>query len=533
MGKTTIPGLNERRRLVYYKLVLYFCHTKPIFIMIALRKILLLTALLFSPILSAQVKSIADCEQVALAKDGNGEKVMFYYIPTKGLKTTAFDEKSGQLTLIDDEGYRKYDTETMTLLSHCKIDTDKDLMQTSDSGYLFYSTPDLFSTTNKPYFYGLDGKLVWKGKENVFMGISHKNVLICNKGNYGDKKPIRLMGYELSSGRELWRTELHAKNHSILCGIRQKNYDSDSLYLIADSLLLINLRTGCKLAGRPFNVIGKNDRRTGLHSNWIVRGDSMFIADADSLYCLDSRLNSIWQTALPTDLGARSRIRINDGKLYLQNFGFGVYSYGFANQFVDYCHYGRPFAATYDVKTGKQISLSIPEANRKIITDGCYVDDNRIYWQAEDKFYYSSVQDSIMNIIKWKRKTDFEPDKYHPNYVLHDTIGVVRDGKFVPICTDKNHMVVEVFGKDINVVSPDGTCRFIPSDSAYVHYNDNVYSTNGIPDRPTSYVIIDPVSREIRYSFFLKGFVYTDRKGNIIVHTKTGLGFLPHRSANL
>lgn len=520
-----MPGVNERRRLVYYKLVLYFCHTKPIFIMIALRKILLLTALLFSTILSAQVKSIADCEQVALAKDEKGEKVMFYFIPTKGIKTTAFDDKSGQLTLIDDEGYRKYDTETMTLLSHCKIDTDKDLMQTSDDGYLFCSTPDIFSTTNKPYFYGLDGKLVWKGKENVFMGISHKNILICNKGKYGDKKPIRLMGYELSSGRELWRTELHAKNHSILCGIRQKNYDSDSLYLIADSLVLINLRTGSKLAGRPF-AVSKEAHTTELHSNWIVRGDSMFIADADSLYCLDSSLNSIWQTALPTDLGARSRIRINDGKLYLQNFGVGVI-YG------NLYHYGRPFAATYDVKTGKQLSLSIPEANRKIITDGCYVDDNRIYWQAEDKFYYSSVQDSIMNIIKWKRKTDFEPDGRYPNFVLHDTIGVVRDGKLIPVCTDKDHMVVEVFGKDINVVSPDGTCSFIPSDSAYFQYINNVYSTNGTPDRPTSYVIIDPVSREIRYSFFLKGSVYTDKKGNIIVHTKTGLGFLPYRSANL
>lgn len=37
---------------------------------------------------------------------------------------------------------------------------------------------------------------------------------------------------------------------------------------------------------------------TGSHSNMVIHQDSMYIADADSLYCFDDDLNENWATAL-------------------------------------------------------------------------------------------------------------------------------------------------------------------------------------------------------------------------------------------
>ena len=110
--------------------------------------------------------------------------------------------------------------------------------------------------------------------------------------------------------------------------------------------------------------------------------------------------------------------------------------------------------------------------------------------------------------------------------MIRDTVYVVKDGFLQPVVTDKSQMVVEIYGKDVNIVEPDGQIQLMPADEVYFHDWRNVYSTNRDKSLPSQFVIIDPATRKIEYSFYIKGVVYQDRNENIIVRTPQGVGFL-------
>lgn len=488
--------------------------------------------------MSAQIKSITDCQQIALAKDAEGNNVMFYFIPTRGkLEPETFITMPQVLLIKDVKGTRIFNTETFELMADVKPEVN--VFKVSNDGYLAYTDNVAFSANGQVNFYGFDGKKIWKVKDRTYLNDPVCNVLVCKKKNV-------FTAFEMSTGKSLWENTISHKFHNPLCNCFVSEIDKSNIYMIADSLIRLNFRTG-EMIVRPFragmessgmwgfgdsrirpadralmeesyNSIGRGYSMTGLHSNWIERGDSLFVADADSIYCLDHNLRDLWKTPLPAEMGAKSVIKYSDGKIYLQNFGIA-----FHNGYVEKT--GKPFGAVYAASDGRRLSLTVPGIDKKLI-GGCYTHDGRVYWQTNKKFFYSDEGDSTATEIKWKPKTSYRHDNKCPDFVICDTVYVVKDGFLQPVVTDKSHMVVEIYGKDVNIVEPDGQIQLMSADEVYFHDWRNVYSTNRDKSLPSQFVIIDPATRKIEYSFYIKGVVYQDRNENIIVRTPQGVGFL-------
>lgn len=104
-------------------------------------------------------------------------------------------------------------------------------------------------------------------------------------------------------------------------------------------------------------------------------------------------------------------------------------------------------------------------------------------------------------------------------------MGIVKDGTFEYVATDKHQLVVEVYGQDVNVIKADGSCELISANSVYLHDTGNVYSTNNSEDNANTFIVVDPKTRKVNVTFHLKGKVYQDNTGNIYVRTKQGVGF--------
>lgn len=154
---------------------------------------------------------------------------------------------------------------------------------------------------------------------------------------------------------------------------------------------------------------------------------------------------------------------------------------------------------------------------------GVYL-DSRAYWQTDNGFSYTDDGDDTVHKIDYSPVAQHQPDAAQADFVICDTMGVVQAGSLRPIVTDKSQLVVEVYGKDVNVIHADGSVTLLPADSVYFHDGGNVYSTNNGSDGTNSFVIIDPVTRRVENSLRLRGVVSQDRRGNIFAFTKQGVG---------
>lgn len=264
----------------------------------------------------------------------------------------------------------------------------------------------------------------------------------------------------------------------------------------------------------------KNNVLTGTCSNLIIEGDRLYIADADNVYCLDKDLNTVWQTPIPDEMGARSHISVDGKKVRLINFDI-------AFQKGTSFRCGMPFIASYDKSSGRQLAMDKIDLKKKIY-GGIYT-AGRAYWQTLNGFYYNNEGDTLAHKIHREPQTGNKPTDNYPNLLLCDTVGILSNGAFQYVCTDKEKMVVEVYDKDVNVVSPDGSCKLIPADEVYVHGTGNVYCTNGDEDKPRSFVVLDAKTKQIKYTFRLTGNVIEDYLGNLFVITHSNIGFLKHQ----
>lgn len=486
--------------------------------------------------MSARINSIKDCPQIAMATDADGNKVMFYFIPARGkLEYESFRTEPSVLLIKDEKGFRIFNTETFELLADVKPELD--VFKVSYDGYLAYADKTMFN--NQVNFYSFDNSKIWKVKGRPYLADPISNVLVC-------KKKKTLTAFEMSTGKPLWERTLQQEHHDPLCNYFVSDNDRGTIYMMADSLTRLDLRTG-KMISRPFragmryskhwsfrdnrirpanrDMLRESNRSvglvfslSGLHSNWIERGDSLFVADADTLYCFDHDLRDLWKAPLPEKKGSKSAIEYLDGKIYMQNFGIA-----FQNGNVE--KFGSPFGAVFDATDGRRLSLTMPGLDKKLI-GGYYTRDGRMYWQTNKKIFYSDEGDSTAHEIRWKINVNQRPDDRHPDYIINDTVYVVNGGYLEPVVTDKSKLLVEVCEKDVHIISSDGQIGILPAEEVYFHDWDNVYSTNRDKTRTSHFVIIDPKTRKIKYTFNIKGVVYQDSDGNIIASTAVGVGFL-------
>lgn len=507
-----------------------------------MKKFFLLFLSIFTALqLSAQKHNIADYDEVALGHQADGSKLMFHFIPADGEGQSSFGMRELPFLLVSDKGgYKLFNTDTGKEEAQLKLG-GKSLAQVNRDGYLTLTQGGLFSfTQGRPAFYNFKGKKVWSCKDELLMADRRNNIVVCGSGRQGDT----FVGRDMSTGKELWRVTIPCERHFPWGDTHRDQVDTRAYWLMADSLIRLDIVSGDtlrhaftagvkeparsrfsivrgrKLASRDFireaQFSGvRAGILTGTHSNFLFENDRVYVADAENLYCFGHNLKEIWKTPLPEGLGAKSALASDGSQLRLICFGEA-----FQNGYIG--RYGKSFAATYDKRTGRQLSLLVPDIKKKVV-GGVYL-DSRAYWQTDNGFSYTDDGDDTVHKIDYSPVAQHQPDAAQADFVICDTMGVVQAGSLRPIVTDKSQLVVEVYGKDVNVIHADGSVTLLPADSVYFHDGGNVYSTNNGSDGTNSFVIIDPVTRRVENSLRLRGVVSQDRRGNIFAFTKQGVG---------
>lgn len=475
-----------------------------------MRTILTIFSVLTGILLSAQRQPVNDYPQVALAKDADGQDIMFDFVATDSIPREIVYQKNSELiTIVFTDGFHSYHTQPIELKNKCRFKSNDHFVSVTGEGYLTYSGHFLNGNC-RPRFYDFNGNLVWENGNHLISSFPTSDVVICNKSS--DK----ISGYKISTGDELWTNEIRGQVHLISCGAYN---DGDMSYLIGDSLYRLNLVTG-DIISHPFNAGSSHKKiaagielpfnkeirdevfqsaalgmkRTGTHSNWIVTGDTLIIADADSLYCFNRDLVPFWRTPLPVNEGSKTSIQLSGNKIRLVCFGL-IFARGTA------CKSGKPYTASFNLSDGRILSSTHPEINKKIL--GCaYTDGGRVFWMSDKDIFYTDECETTPHKIKWKPRTD----QAHvlgriKDYIIHDSIGIVEDDKLHIIRTDSTQLIIEINNQDVNVVGIDGTCTKILAKDAYFHDHMNIWSNNVEEDEPTNYVSFNPVLGTVSYCF--------------------------------
>lgn len=490
--------------------------------------------------------------EVTLAKCDDGTELKGLYITfPSGLKSVSFTNELPYFCLVDnDDVIHVYDISTFQQKTEIKLQSGSFTQLTKD-GYLIEKKNNILKNTISPVFYNFKNEKVWTCKEEIVLSDRRNNVVVCYREPFGKQEYNGMMvAYNMSTGQELWQKTLPHFLHFPWGDCYKDAANANRYYMMTDSLVSLDINTG-ETSCRPFYAgvkeptksifsIVKNripasfDWRkeayysyepmiaphvlTGTHSNWIIRGDSMFVADAKNVYCLDHQLRTIWTTPIPDDNGSKSMLREDGGRLLLMGYGEA-----FQNGYFGRC--GKPFMAAYDKTTGKQLLFSLPAIEKKI-TGGIIV-PGRAYWQDDKGFSYTNEGETTVNRINWNPKTDRQPDPNYPDKVIGDTVSILKDGILQPVPTDAHHLVVELYNKDVYVINDDGTDRMLKAEDVYLQDSKNIYSTNG--EMPRHYVIINPETRKADYSFSANGKVYMNNFGDILISMKQGLGIIKKR----
>lgn len=488
-----------------------------------------------------------NAQKVDLLRCDDGTMLSGEYIPVpNGVKSFQTVENLPYFTIVDkDNNTRVYDINTFQLITTIR-NAGEGVCNITRQGYLL-TRSNMLTTNEYPVFYNWDNEQVWKVKEQVAITDRINNVVICYKS--GSSIAGHMAAYDLADGHKLWQKSFSQRRHYALAHLFREDRDGEHYYMIADSIIRLNPITGEKLS-HSFDAGVKASMKsrftlvkhrfpssfdwakeayfsnyvstaylTGTHSGAIMKGDSIFIADASHVYCFNRQLVPLWATSIPEGVSSKSSIKLAGDTLLMQNYG-----QGFNNGVHGSC--GQPFMASYDRKTGRQLSFQIVKVEKKVV--GGIIVPGKAYWQNDKGFSYSYAGDTLSTEIAWKPRTDRQSDPNHPDRIICDTVGVLRNGYLERIATNAQQIVVELYGKDVYLVHDDGTSEMIPAEDVFFHDGYNLYSTNA--DKERHYVIIDPDTWKVKYGFHTSLDLLYDKDGILFVNTRNGIGVikLPH-----
>ncbi len=403
-----------------------------------------------------------------------------------------------------------------------------------------------FWTKSKMAFYTWKNQVVWS-KTASWMLLSEASDIILTLKNPTQYGLIQgdVIAYELSTGNLLWTNTFPMHTHYGWIDSYLNLRHEVGRYIIGDSLYHLNIKTGEKHS-YPFKAtVGESAKSFfsvctkevfpsaewrieadcvmtqwgllgGTHSNFLQSGDSLFVADADSIYCFDSILNLIWATPFPEGYGSKSHLERDGNRLLLQNFGVG-----FQNGYIGKS--GKPFMATYDCQTGQQLSFYEPTMKKKL-RGGKFV-PGRVYWQDYDNFYYTNEGENDTKKMDWTPKTSFQPDQTVPNHVIYDSIGVLKDGKLDFIYTDDHQVIVELYDRDVNIIDDEGNMTYLSYNRAFFNDGYELYSNNA-DGRVRQYLLVDPESHDVKMFFHADGHVRQGKKGDLWIFMSDGVGVI-------
>lgn len=416
--------------------------------------------------------------------------------------------------------------------------TEGEPLQINNDGYILIK-PGAIINYRRPAFYNFKKEKVWSSKKECLLMDTKSNVVICKDKERGHD----YTAYDMSTGKMLWQNTISGKFHQPWCNMR-KGRGGQDMYLMGDSLYRLNPRTGEKKS-MPFtagvkeplkSILSFIKRRmmnstewqeeaynsyavnkgilTGTHSNWIVSGDSLFVADGKQVYCMDHDLNILWTTLLPEEAECKTHITEEGNRLLVA--GYGV---AFQSGLMGRC--GKPFMVTLDRLTGKLSGTAMPDIKNKL-TGGSFV-HGRAYWQDDRGFSYTDEGSTDVIRINWKPKTDRTPVPDYPDKVIRDTVWIVQSNSLHPICTDSSQLIVELYDKDVYVIRSDGSAEMIPADSVFFHDSGTLYSNNA--DK-CKYVVTAPSSPYILRTFIYDGIVCPTCNGDWFLANSSGVALI-------
>lgn len=327
--------------------------------------------------LSTSTLHAQEISQINVDTDKNGNPVKGDYV-NLNMRPVRYSSSPNYLLVVanDHEGfthnfiYRRSDMQLVAQPSGT-------IKAITDDGYMTEGGA-LIGTTMRDF----SGRKLWR-KNWQLVGTTpdgRSGIFQKNLNRHSDE----FIALRTSDGAEQWRTFIsHNRHYPFAHAMADRSLQY--MLLIGDSLIRMDVKTGHTI-GRPFAGGVKEPTKsrfkfvwrtttaltlknrgdvsvsaepfiksailTATHSNFIREEDRFYVADADSIYCMDYDLRTIWTTPLPEGLGSNSEIRLQGDSLMMKN-------YGVAFQKGCQTRYGKPFAAVFDKNSGKEISLQI------------------------------------------------------------------------------------------------------------------------------------------------------------------------------
>lgn len=518
-------------------------------------------------------QNIAECPEIVVGKDSVGNdiyaKLLKLDVEVENFVDT--DEKISisldkDLSLIIFSTRRElaiYNYATGELITKFKMPQNAELETVYSGGFLIrIFQPKLLSGKFITQFYNFNGEKKFEAENFPFFLSSKQDVLIFVSDPVPGVHPVVWVGFNIKTGRKLWEKSIKSKYHVMFsCNHSLSNsMDSEKMYIIADSLVCLDYITGLTTS-HPFNsgksaifrsalgldyrpdvlydhnLSNENDLSaclsntlTGFHSNWIEKGDTLFIADADNLYAFNTELKPYWTTPLPKKMGSKSSIRLVGDKILLFNYGVGFNNNNILSQ-------GKPFAMSFSIKDGEPVATTIPSANDHMIS-GLYTDSGRIYWLTRRNLFYCDEGENKLHKIDWKSKAKYHSYDNNIRYAIQDTVWFENNNRIEPIVTDGRQVVIADWGKYVHLLQPDGSEQIIPSERVYVQQpdqdsfnyhlslNDTKYvrfNENGLSRE--EYIIIDSIDHKISHRIFSPAPLVHD-KDILLVALEDGVAFI-------
>lgn len=389
------------------------------------RNLMLVCLLLMASISYAQSETIV----VGKKADGTDLKAQCYTFPQR-VETFSMSDKGDYLCVSFRETTKSgkylknkgeigfYDTKSSQLLWKQPIDFSKSRITCLSEGVLITEIGSKISLLSKE-----TGAKRWEASLfPVYVDDSLGLVL-----GYNSPTSNKLRAVNLKFGNDLWENKIpHQYGWNEVLDLEQ-----NKRLIVADALHKLDFMTGELLTypGKPgahdtkaallqglaavaVGVAGgvatggayyysyvpiANNTITGLTSNILSQDSLYYWADRQHISCMDTAFNVVWQTEFPDVKASRSKLFVQDDKLFMLNYGYGL------REGASRKKYGRPFIACYNLLNGEEIFFNQLSVKKDMIEDALRTDD-ALYMLFDDGMAYQELTDSIVNIVPWDTK---------------------------------------------------------------------------------------------------------------------------------
>lgn len=171
---------------------------------------------------------------------------------------------------------------------------------------------------------------------------------------------------------------------------------------------------------------------TSLTSNLLIHDSHYYWADRKQISCIDTTLTTVWRTEFPDIKAGRSQLFVQDNKLFMLNYGYGL------REGRSMKKYGRPFIACYDLQAGNEIFFNRLSMKKDIVENALRT-DNALYMLFDDGMAYQTLADSVVNIVPWNTERNGKLERIQSGtlYVLNED-----NTAFLELSPDSKHCLV-------------------------------------------------------------------------------------------